>query len=249
MIAVQGNRIVPVVNYKNWQGVGCQVSKQGIDLSNMPDAVLYLPGYPGTGNTIHDRSGSSPLNHGTITGATWVREASGIWVNNFDGVDDVINCGDNISLDVVAAFTLEAWVKLSSLTALWFVAGRDSILDRNFYIVGENTGQAAFTCWKANVAYTNNFTILKTTGIWYHLVGVYNGVDTRGYTNGTLDCTPVALTGNIDNDNVSFTIGMRAVDNDRDLDGKIAMVTLYNRALTAEEIQQNYQTTRHLFGI
>lgn len=49
-------------------------------------AVLWLPGQDDAySTTIRDRSGNN--NHGTITGATWSRLPSGLWVLSFDGDD------------------------------------------------------------------------------------------------------------------------------------------------------------------
>lgn len=57
-------------------------------------SVLYLPGYPPLGATVIDQVGT---NDGTITGATWVRNAKGLWGLSFDG-DDYVDCGDADSL-------------------------------------------------------------------------------------------------------------------------------------------------------
>ena len=45
--------------------------------------VLYLPGYPAQGSTIQDFSGNG--NNGAITGATWTRLSSGLWVLSICG--------------------------------------------------------------------------------------------------------------------------------------------------------------------
>ncbi|MDP2731407.1 MAG: hypothetical protein Q8O55_13160 [Dehalococcoidales bacterium] len=71
------------------------------------ETLLYLPGLPGGGSRIHDRS--SYGNHGTLIGATWVKTPGGLWCLNFDGSDDYIDCGTGITL-ANSSFTLEAWV-------------------------------------------------------------------------------------------------------------------------------------------
>ena len=78
-----------------------------------PGCVLYLPGLPGGGGKIYDKS--SYGNHGTITGAAWKRLPTGLWCLSFDGSDDYVNCGNSESLSIPDAITIKAWVKSSSL--------------------------------------------------------------------------------------------------------------------------------------
>lgn len=73
------------------------------------NCVLYLPGLPGGGNRLSDRSPYASI--GTITGAIWKRLPSGLWYLSFDGIDDFVDCGDPASLDMgTARFTIKLWV-------------------------------------------------------------------------------------------------------------------------------------------
>ena len=45
------------------------------------NSVYYCPGLEGGGTTLWDYSNNG--NHGTITGATWVRLPSGLWSLGF----------------------------------------------------------------------------------------------------------------------------------------------------------------------
>ena len=60
--------------------------------------VLCLPGLPGAGSKIYDRSPYG--NVGTIVGANWVRLPGGLWCLNFDGADDHVDFGTTPSLDI-----------------------------------------------------------------------------------------------------------------------------------------------------
>lgn len=84
--------------------IGVKVEKQMYPPS--ADSVLYLPGYPPLGATIRDFSGQG--NHGTITGATWTRLPSGLWVLDFDGNDDYVGCG---AVTTLGERTFEFWLK------------------------------------------------------------------------------------------------------------------------------------------
>ncbi len=72
------------------------------------NCVLHLTGYPPGGATITDFSGQG--NHGTITGATWVRLPSGLWVLSFDG-DDYVGCGNAVNLQITNNLGIEVWFK------------------------------------------------------------------------------------------------------------------------------------------
>ena len=53
--------------------------------------------------------------------------------------------------------------------------------------------------------------------------------------------------GTIDNSSVNPRIGNYAGDTTRTFDGKIAVVSFYNRALSADEVSQNYNATKGRF--
>ena len=96
----------------------------------------------------------------------------------------------------------------------------------------------------------------STTGInyalntWHHIVGTYDGTTIRQYTNGTqvdsLNYTGTPSSGG------EVRINRRwddVVSSGNMFDSNIATVRIYNRALTAAEVQQNYLATKSRFGL
>jgi hypothetical protein len=76
---------------------------------------------------------------------------------------------------------------------------------------------------------------------WSHIVGTYDGSRMKAYINGSL-VYDVALTGTI-NGNGNWALGCyqpSPTDGTHNFDGYIGPSRIYNRALTASEIQQNY---------
>ena len=85
---------------------------------------------------------------------------------------------------------------------------------------------------------------------WSHIVGTYDGSRMKAYLNGSL-VYDTALTGTISG-NGNWTLGCYQplpTDGTHNFDGYIGPSRIYNRALTATEIQQNFNATRGRFGI
>jgi len=86
---------------------------------------------------------------------------------------------------------------------------------------------------------------------WYHVVGIYNGTDLLIYVNGILEGSNnigpvIASTGPASlriGNNLQSDHGGKGV-----FDGLIDEVAIYDRALSAEEIQQHYQNGLNGFG-
>jgi len=74
---------------------------------------------------------------------------------------------------------------------------------------------------------------------WHHIVGVYNGSDVRVYVDGIIGGTIGAFSSPLATTSNNFTIG-------NDWLGQIAEVKIFNRALTQQEIQNEYR--RNLDG-
>lgn len=91
-------------------------------------------------------------------------------------------------------------------------------------------------------------------GRYHYIIFVYNGIDARIYIDGNLDSTPVAFTGNIKDKEDSLLIGSLQLTGVSYLyrygfSGSLAQVGIYNRALSPEEIKQNYNATRRRFNL
>ena len=89
-------------------------------------------------------------------------------------------------------------------------------------------------------------------GAWYHVVGTYaKNVAARIYVNGVLNNSTTNTT--VNNDIVydttnRFKIGQSNI-NGSWMNGQIDQTKVYNRALTATEVAQNFEATRGRYGI
>lgn len=210
--------------------------------------VLYTEGQQDAySNTIRDLSGNG--NNGTILGSTWVRLSSGLWYLSFDGSNDVVNCGNGASLSA-NNISMECWVQLSTgCNAYGGIICKDNGAAAREYGIGiaSNGRVDLFTSADGTnmtqVSVTTNHDLDK----WYHVAGVVNGTDLRIYSNGVLNCTPLAFANNIFATSTTVVLGV--LYDTWFLKGFIALARIYNIALSATTIAQHFQQERHLFGV
>ena len=84
---------------------------------------------------------------------------------------------------------------------------------------------------------------------WTHLVGTYNGSVSRTYING-VEIWNASLTGTIPSATYYIgTYGGSIVDDTHNFNGFISVAKIYNRALTAEQVLQNFNASKRRFGL
>jgi len=98
-------------------------------------------------------------------------------------------------------------------------------------------------------------TVTSATSIndnsWHYLVNTFDPDDSlmRIYIDGELDATDdTEIVAFVAYSNGTTYIGGRSGGN-QPTEGEIAMAQLYTRALSANEISQNFNATRHRFGV
>ncbi|MDP3070204.1 MAG: LamG-like jellyroll fold domain-containing protein, partial [Opitutaceae bacterium] len=199
-----------------------------------------------SGTTATDSSGNA--NTGTlVNGPTWVAGKIGNAVN-FDAVNDLVNGGSGATLDNLPALTVSAWVKANSYVGriVHKDIGTVSTVGWQFYQNG--SGSMGFVAKHA----TTNINRISAAnaislGAWNHVMVTWTGSSTatnaKIYVNGveTGYATTTNGVGTRGNDaTASAFIG----NNDtgvRTFDGALDDVRIYNRVLTASEIQAVYR--------
>ena len=177
----------------------------------------------------------------------------------FDGTDDYISLGDDSRFDFTnGIFTVEAIIKFPSswtagdqfpnliskgATAGWDTAGWSLFGFRNY---GSGTGYAVGIGLRnggtANIRPVYNL----PTETWIHVVGTLDGSTIRLYINGTENST-LTQTINPASNSTEVLIGKDA--NNQHFPGEIPITKIYNRALSAQEVQQNYKAYKNRFNI
>ncbi len=219
--------------------------------------------YPTTGTTWFDLAGS---NNGTLTNGPTYNSANGGSIV-FDGTNDYAAMTGNTfgySPGTTGELSLEAWVYVTgpfssflseNITAIGGIVGQgiyNGTTGWGLGITRVGTGSYTYEFQTRNIGNATSAGVSFTTGSWNHVVGTFTRNDfSRIYLNGNLagsaSSTPfngVTLTPNINDASIGKAGGQPFYAGCR-----IAICRLYNRPLSADEIQQNFNALRGRFGI
>ena len=203
-----------------------------------------------TGGGWADLSGNS--NHGQLINE--VRESSdNLGALIFDGTNDYIST--TISNNPTQNITLEAWINPNRIPSTGTIRGGVLSGDPNHYL-------GIFDSIDGGVTHSLHFALQTSSGrpgsavgniprnSWSYIVGTYDGTRMKAYVNGIM-LYDVGLTGTISGTG-NWVVGCyqpSPTDQTHNFDGKISNAKIYNRALTAAEVQQNFNATRGRYGI
>ena len=158
----------------------------------------------------------------------------------FDGVDDKVSTNYKPS----GARSYFIWVKFSSLThpSGYQITGTQEV-NAYTYIGIENGGGVYYY---AGASTGGNIGNPVTVNTWVNLgFALFPDGSRRVYKNGIeIHYNTGGLGGTATNE---FSVG--CINNSYHITGNIAQVSIYNRALTAAEVSQNFNATRSRFGI
>ena len=209
--------------------------------------------YPGTGTTWTDISRNG--NNGSFVNmdGTNLNSANGGSLT-FDGSDEYVDCGNDASVNFgTGDFTVSVWFRrfanaTTNLRLLSKAAGTDIADSANagFSFFGSDSGMFFA------INPTGTITIIDAASYsvneWVNVVGlVERGVSMRTYKNASLFSSTTAPSGSVSGTTL-LSVGNNSGVN-LSWDGQIANVSLYNKALTPAEIQQNFNALRGRFAI
>jgi hypothetical protein len=211
----------------------------------------YLPPYNGT--TWFDLSGNS--NNGTLTNGPTFNSGNGGSIV-FDGVDDYVGLGNILNFERSDVFSINVWVKFDVNTSTQILVSK--WLTSGYEIFTLNPGKISWTLANAgggsNQIRVDSADNTFLPGEILNICTTYNGSSSSSglsiYKNGVLlNTTSIYnnLTNSILNE-IEFRIGILG-NSSFPTDGNVYTTQIYNRALSATEILQNFQATRARFGI
>jgi len=208
--------------------------------------------YPGSGTIWKDQTVNQ--NNGTLTnGPTFDSGNGGSIV--FDGSNDYVDCGNIDDIKNASQVSISIWTYIDDIS-FRILLGQNLI---------SGTDQFQLYYWNANtlyiwiksgnvgtVSYVNTSSIVNINQ-WYNFTLVFDGTLTNNdraklYLNGGNDIItnrgtmPTTFT----NSSESFLIG-RGLNGY--FDGRMSNTQIYNRALSTEEVTQNYNALKGRFGL
>ena len=215
--------------------------------------------YPTTGTTWTDLSRSG--NNGTlINGPTFNSSNGGSIV--FDGINDYVRV-NNFNYGRTG-FTVAAWFKFNIYSPFGYKVGivtkwQTGAGVNNEFALGSEGSSANSPYWpflviqgSNNLLYSAQDTsTIQSINTWYYQVGTFDGSYVRLYLNGSLIKTssmiPVSSVATVSSQPICIAAFGDSFQYTTYL--TVPITQIYNRALTAQEIQQNFNATRGRFGI
>lgn len=205
--------------------------------------------YPGSGTTWYDLSGNG--NNGTlVNGPTYNSSNNGSII--FDGSNDYGTVIGNAQTKPTSNFTVSFWLQPTSVSFTncrilgdWHQSGG---LDR--WIFYANGSSVRWYMKTSSVGEGGTAAYTMASNVWKLFTGVYDGSFQIFYVDGLFFAqraiTGTLYPGNYGNPDISFgqQRGFGGAFN-----GNIANIQMYNRALSAAEIKQNFEATRSRYGI
>ncbi len=204
-----------------------------------------LSSYPGSGSTWTDLQGGD--NNATLIN-------SPIYSSNYSGIlsfdDTSLEYGTIPNIGNLSNWTVEVWFRLT--TALTgkvtsIISNEFDLVNKLNFSIGTNNAPSNYNLAVGyfNGAWRTTTGFIPQTNVWYQVVGTYDGSTIRQYVNGS------ASGGTLNYIGTSQSGGeirlMRRWDSSLTagnlVDGDLAIVKIYNIALSGTDILQSYNDT------
>ena len=248
---------IAAISGSNSYNIGNDSSPLGGNCPALRLDATNATSYPGSGTDWVDLSGNG--NNGTLINGVGYSNTNGVSLS-FDGVDDYIALPNDIITTAnmrANGVTYSAWVRPTNFATSRRIVGQKPSSGYSDFAsggIGTNTsGKAQMIVYDDNIAYkyANGGTTLSSN-TWHLIIGTYDSSDKniKVYVNGSLDsaATPIVTFSRL-LVNAENIIGSLRVMPAQSFLGSISDVRIYNKALTAAEINQIFNTQKGRYGI
>jgi hypothetical protein len=204
--------------------------------------------YSGTGTSLVDLAGNGLT--GTMSNLSYTNPAF-----TFNGSSSQVNIPDNAALEPgTGSWTIEVWFNTAdengTVLGKYNNGGNSANISYALRLTGSNSIRADFSNG-TTAQVTDNFTFNANT--WVHMVYVWDKTNNNIYTysNGALKQTKaISISGGILNASTNLYLGSyNGGEYSQYFNGKMGIVRLYKKALSAIEVLKNYDASKANYGI
>jgi hypothetical protein len=211
-----------------------------VDAGNL---VSYVTGSTST------TSMTGSLGGALVNGVAYNPNRGGYWT--FDGSNDVITIGNNAVFNHTSQLTIEAWVNFDSNSSD-FIFEKGNV-NTQYSLFSHSTDIVFRTKHSGDSSYHTQSPSKTSVGIvngqWHHIVGSWDGSTKRIYVDGVLK-NSVSKSGALVTTSAGAAIGrFGGTSTGYYFDGGIAIVRIYNKGLSANEVGQNFNAQKARFGL
>lgn len=204
-------------------------------------ATGFVDGTRSNTQAIYDLTGRNTITASSLTYAT-----NGTF--SFNGSSDLIIFPENSDFNTQTP-TVEVWIKTDAAGqyGFWFEKGNVNT-QYSLFLEGGNI------VWRQTTNVGSLYATASSyigTSIWTQVVGTYTAGDRRIYVNG-VQVASDSLSYTIPTNTNGCSIGVYGGYNGGRgyyYNGSIGSVKVYNRALSASEVLQNFNAQRRMYGV
>jgi hypothetical protein len=200
--------------------------------------------YGGAGTTFYDVSPTALS--WTINNATY--NSSDPKYFSYNGSNSWLESSTSAAYDS-QTITMECWCYPNSLNQLGFIFEKGAV-NTQYSMFFENANFQFRTMGLSNQDVTITSTSFMTVNAWNHIVCTYTSGNKITYINGVQAGGLSGITGTLNTGGTNQYIGKYGnAGNNYQFNGRIGESRVYNIALSAAQVLQNYNATKGRFGL
>lgn len=204
-----------------------------------------------SGDTVRDQWGN---NHGVMVDGPKIVEGKINEALLFDGQASLVEIDHSASLDITEAITMEFWFLLDGNSA-------ENVFPRPFSKGQSTVDNGGYGIWVNDSTTTDigfrSPTIAPTDirsqalpdyndGDWHHIVVTFDGAEGKLYLDG-VNYVDIPVSGELSSEDEPLHIGDGR--NERHFSGAVDEARIYNRALSEDEVVQNFEATSNSVSV
>lgn len=236
--------------YKSGASGSWDIQMWGAQYELSSFATPYIPTTTATGSRSNTQAIVDLTGNNTITATSLTYASDNTF--SFNGSSNLVISPENSIMNTNTP-TVEVWVKTAALSqsGFWFEKGQ---VNTSYALFQEGANIVWRTVNSGSPPYDNLLATTASylsTSAWAHIVGTYTSGAKRLYING-VQVASNAATGTIATNANGCSIGAYGGFNGAHsyyYNGSIGNVKVYNRALSATEVAQNFNALRGRYSL